>query len=158
MDKFVSWSDNGGLVFGYYNATNLPEGQLAQQYVLADNFFHAAYGGSFLNHQFLIAAQAPVYPYAPDNLKPLLHSSGQLLLDSSGRIVRDGNVTPDNYAVNTIYSANLVPPFATDTSALLPSLNDSDPAAPNYTPTIGDRLSDQGISWKWYSGGWDDAL
>ena len=32
---------------------NLPEGQLAQQYTLCDNFFHSAYGGSFLNHQWL---------------------------------------------------------------------------------------------------------
>jgi phospholipase C len=72
--------------------------------------------------------------------------------------VQDGNVTPDNYAVNTIYSANLVPPFVTDPTTLLPSLNDSDPTRPNYMPTIGDRLSAKHISWKWYSGGWDDAL
>ncbi len=25
-------------------------------------------------------------------------------------------------------------------------------------PTIGDRLSDKGISWAWYSGGWNDAV
>jgi len=25
-------------------------------------------------------------------------------------------------------------------------------------PTIGDRLSAQGISWAWYSGGWNDAV
>src|SRR5262249_85422 len=58
-DKFVSWSDNGGLVLSYIDSTNLPEGQLAQQYTLDDNFFQAAYGGSFLNHQFLVAAAAP---------------------------------------------------------------------------------------------------
>src|SRR5262249_12305247 len=33
-----------------------------------------------------------------------------------------------------------------------------DSTKPNYTPTIGDRLSEKRISWKWYSGGWDDAL
>jgi len=33
----------------------MPEGLLAQKYTLADNFFHAAFGGSFLNHQFLIS-------------------------------------------------------------------------------------------------------
>src|SRR5262249_6585977 len=43
MDKFVTWSDNGGLVLGYYDATDMPEGKLAQQYTMADNFFHAAY-------------------------------------------------------------------------------------------------------------------
>src|SRR5215813_4230168 len=59
LSKFVTWSDNPGLVLSYIDATNLPEGQLAQQYTLCDNFFHSAYGGSFLNHQFLIAANAP---------------------------------------------------------------------------------------------------
>src|SRR5262249_23499536 len=30
---------------------------------------------------------------------------------------------------------------------------------PNQTfPTIGDRLSDKGVSWAWYAGGWNDAL
>ena len=59
LDKFVTWSDNPGLVLSYIDATNLPEGRLAQQYTLCDNFFHSAYGGSFLNHQWLIAAASP---------------------------------------------------------------------------------------------------
>jgi phospholipase C len=45
-------------------AQNLPTTQLALQYVLCDNCFQSAFGGSFLNHQFLIAAQAPVWPAA----------------------------------------------------------------------------------------------
>jgi len=36
MDKFVTWSDNGGLVFSYIDVTRLPEGRLAQQYVFND--------------------------------------------------------------------------------------------------------------------------
>ena len=59
MDKFVTWSDNPGLVLSYIDATSLPEGKLAQQYTICDRFFHSAYGGSFLNHQFLVAAAAP---------------------------------------------------------------------------------------------------
>ena len=39
MDKFVSLSDNPGLVMSGYDATTLPEGQFAQQYVVCDNFF-----------------------------------------------------------------------------------------------------------------------
>jgi phospholipase C len=80
------------------------------------------------------------------------------LLDANGNIVKDGNVTPDNYAVNTTYSINLVPSFVTDPTTLLPSLNNSDSTKANYMPTIGDRLSEKHISWKWYSGGWDNAL
>lgn len=59
LDKFVTWSDNPGLVLSYIDSTNLPEGQLAQQFTLCDNFFHSAYGGSFLNHQWLVSAQTP---------------------------------------------------------------------------------------------------
>jgi acid phosphatase len=46
MDKFVAWSDAAGLVMSYYDATAWPVGLLAQQFVLADNFFHAAFGDS----------------------------------------------------------------------------------------------------------------
>ena len=44
---------------------NMPEGKLAQQYTMADNFFHAAFGGSFLNHFWLICACTPTWPNAP---------------------------------------------------------------------------------------------
>ena len=176
MNWFVTWSDNPGLVMSYFDASNLPEGLLAQKYTMCDNFFHAAFGGSFLNHQFFIAAQAPVYPNAPASMQATLASDGQLALNATtGKIVHDGNITPiggpsfavpgvtfdKNYAVNTIFSANLVPTSSTPGSAsLLPSQNDSSPADPKrpYIPTIGDRLSERGVSWKWYSGGWDNAL
>jgi len=176
MDWFVTWSDNPGLTMSYFDATNMPEGLLAKKYTLADNFFHAAFGGSFLNHQFLISATAPVYPNAPAGMQAVLDTDGQLLVNpTTGKIVHDGNITPiggvsftapgstfdKNYAVNTIFSANLVPTFSTlGSAALLPSLNDSDPSDTTrpFTPTIGDRLSAKDISWKWYSGGWDNAL
>ena len=176
MDWFATWSDNPGLVMSYFDATNLPEGKLAQNYTMDDNFFHAAFGGSFLNHQFLIAAAAPVYPNAPVSTQPTLDGTGQLALNAtSAKIVHDGNITPiggpsfsipgttfdKNYAVNTIFSVNLVPVFSTlGSPSLLPSQNDSDPSDPArpYIPTIGDRLSEKHVSWKWYSGGWDNAL
>ena len=176
MDWFVTWSDNPGLTMSYFDATNMPEGLLAQKFTLADNFFHAAFGGSFLNHQFLISAAAPVYPNAPVGMQAVLDTDGQLLVNpATGKIVHDANITPiggvsftvpgtkfdKNYAVNTIFSTNLVPTTSTvGSAALLPSLNDSDPSDTNrpFTPTIGDRLSAKDISWKWYSGGWDNAL
>ncbi|HEX3470536.1 MAG TPA: acid phosphatase [Silvibacterium sp.] len=175
MNLFVSWSDNPGLVLSYFDATSLPEGQLAQQYTLCDNFFHAAFGGSFLNHQFLIAARAPVYPNAPASMQATLDASGALALNPTGKIVHDGTITPiggrsfsmlsttfdQNYAVNTIFSTNLVPTFSTPGSAsLLPSQNDSNPndATRPLIVTIGDRLSASHVNWKWYSGGWDNAL
>ena len=140
-----------------------------------DNCFQAAYGGSFLNHQFLVSAAAPVYPNAPSSLQPMLDANGQLALDKNGKIIQDGNITPigapfqsapgqtfdQNCAVNTIYSANLTPVNSNPNSnGLLPSQNDSNPndSTRPYIPTIGDSLDGAGVSWKWYSGGWDAAL
>jgi phospholipase C len=174
MNEFIGWSDNTQAVMSHFDATNLPEGLLAQQYTMDDNFFHAAFGGSFLNHQFLVAAAAPVYPNAPASMIAVLGPDGQLALDGTGKIVHDGNITPiggasfgdpgqtyDNtYAINTIFSKNLSPSFVGNNTAasLLPSQNDSDPTKANYIPTIGDSLDQAGVSWKWYSGGWDAAL
>src|SRR3979411_893476 len=54
MDKFVAVSDAKGLSVGYYPTAQLPVAAEAANYVLQDNFFHAAFGGSFLNHQWLV--------------------------------------------------------------------------------------------------------
>jgi phospholipase C len=142
MDKFAALSDGGGLVMSYYDGSKLPLWQYAKEYVLADHFFHGAFGGSFLNHVFLVCACAPRYDNAPASLVAQL--------DGNGGLVKDGAVTPDGYAVNTIQT-QFQPhsPKITDKSLLLP---------PQDMPTIGDRLSEKGISWAWYSGGWDDAL
>jgi acid phosphatase len=144
MDKFVSWSDNGGLVFSYIDATDLPEGRLAQDYVLCDNFFHSAFGGSFLNHHFLIAAAAPTWPGAPEGF--LSSPTPDPLTATTPGALHDNQVTPDGYAINTAYSINHPHPSA---AAYVPN---------QTNPTIGDRLSANGVSWKWYSGGWDAAL
>ena len=142
MDKFVAVGDNGGLTLGYYNATVLPEGQLAKQYTMADNFFHAAFGGSLLNHFWLIAAATPQWSNAPVGMVAQI--------DSSGALIKDGALTPDGYLVNTAYSANQPHPATiTDTAQLVPPLT---------MPTIGDRLDEKQIAWGWYSGGWNDAV
>ncbi len=142
MDKFVAWSDAAGLVLSHFDATNMPEGKLAQQYTMADNFFHAAFGGSFLNHFWLICACSPQWPNAP--------AASVAQLDANGGLVKDGAVTPDGYAVNTAYTVNTPHPA---------SVTDPANLVPNQTmPNIGDRLSEQDISWAWYAGGWNDAL
>jgi phospholipase C len=142
MDQFVAWSDAAGLVMSYYDATNLPVGKLAQQYTLADNFFHAAFGGSFLNHMWLICACTPIWPNAP--------TSQVARLDANGVLVRDGAVTPDGYVVNTSYSVSTPHPAnITDTTQLMPL---------QTFATIGDRLSEKNITWAWYAGGWNDAV
>jgi acid phosphatase len=63
-DRFVAFADAGGLVMGHYDGSKLPLWSVAQKYVLADNFFQGAFGGSFLNHFQLACACTPVYPDA----------------------------------------------------------------------------------------------
>jgi len=208
---FVSWSDNPGLVMSHFDATNLPEGLLAQQYTMCDNFFHSAFGGSFLNHQFLVAAAPPVYNNMPTSNNgniAYLDPNGIFVMNisgsASGRYVRDGSITPvvgdqltvtlngtstpvtvgtantqayfgaagttydKHYVVNTTRSLNLAGNGENGTTipyavSLLPSQNDSNPTNANgdtrpYIPTIGDRLSASNVSWKWYSGGWNQIL
>jgi acid phosphatase len=61
-DMFAAWLDAGGLTMGHFDTSQNKLYKLAQQYVLADNFFSGAFGGSFLNHQYLICACAPQAP------------------------------------------------------------------------------------------------
>ncbi|MEO3407501.1 alkaline phosphatase family protein [Mucilaginibacter sp. CAU 1740] len=139
MDKFALYNYTKGLTMGYYTTANLPLYDLAKKYTLCDHFFHSAFGGSFLNHQWLVAAASPEFRNAPENIKAQV--------DASGKLIKDGSVTPDGYAVNTSNSVNLHPKGANPATLV-----------PNQTnPTIGDRLSDKGVNWTWYSGGWNDA-
>ncbi|HEX3426307.1 MAG TPA: alkaline phosphatase family protein [Acidimicrobiales bacterium] len=142
MDHFVANSSAGGLTMGYYDATNYPLGVIAQQYTLADNFFHAAYGGSMLNHFWLVSGATPQWSDAPASMRATL--------DANGHLVKDGAVSPDGYLVNTAFPAGGPHPakLAAGTE-LVPPLTG---------PTIGDSLSAKGVSWAWYSGGWSNAL
>jgi acid phosphatase len=152
QDKFVTWSDNPGIVLSYVDATNLPEGKLAQQYTLCDNFFHSAYGGSFLNHQWLVAAASPPWTGA-------IPAGFQSSYDAANKILKDNQLTFDGkYAVNTVQP--LLAPFSPGTQPTTKRLliNNTDPSQPGYMPNIGNRLDDAGVNWRWYSGGWTDAL
>jgi hypothetical protein len=62
-DGFVAWGDSGGMVMGHYGETakNLGLYQIAREFTLCDNFFMAAFGGSYLNHQFLISGRTPEF-------------------------------------------------------------------------------------------------
>lgn len=63
-DMFVADADAGGLVMGYYDGSQMQLWNLAKQNVVADNFFQGAFGGSFLNHQYLVCACVPTVPAA----------------------------------------------------------------------------------------------
>jgi phospholipase C len=178
QDRYVAGSDAVGLSMGRYDTKALPiysylHSAGAPKYEIADNFFQGAFGGSFLNHQWLIAAAAPVWPNAVSDLGPNdLHSlvgpdgnPGNYPLHPTANL-RDKALTqaanPDgsckggaptgtvcgDYAVNTIQPT--YQPFSpgTPVTAQLP---------PQTGKTIGDELSAKGVDWAWYSGGWDNA-
>jgi phospholipase C len=74
-------------------------------------------------------------------------------LDARGVLIpgtrQDAEVTPDRYAVNTVFPAHPPYPANVPSERRLP---------PQTAPTIGDRLSERGVSWAWYAGGWNDAV
>jgi phospholipase C len=141
MDRYAAVSDSGGLTMGYFNIADSNQWRLASDYTLGDAMFHSAFGGSFLNHAFLVCSCAFRWPDAP--------AKYVAKLDPEGHVLKDGAVTPDGYAVNTLRSVYLHMPSETDPALLLP---------PQTMPHIGDRLDAKGVSWAWYAGGYADAL
>jgi acid phosphatase len=184
-DKFAAYSDAGGLSMGYYDGSKMALWKLARQYTLADNFFMGAFGGSFLNHQYLICACAPQYPHADAADSPARDSISAIDTDAQGRFLRltpaasakasvlegkpsyknDGNLTPKDqqgmfYAVNTmqpLYQPSGNAPAANAASQYADTAKATTLPAQNG-PTIGDRLNAKGVSWAWYAGGWNAAL
>jgi acid phosphatase len=175
-DKFAAWADSGGLVMGHYttNEKNLPLWAVAKKYTLADNFFQAAFGGSFLNHQWLICACTPVYPNADQSVAKdriavlddgstalkLADNSPKSAIDGPPKFVRDGAITPDFFIANTS-APPYQPSFVKPAEGGDPTLADpSNPATvpPQTQKNIGDLLSDKGIDWAWYGGAWQMAL
>jgi acid phosphatase len=186
-DRFVAWADSGGLAMGWYDGSKTAMWNVAQEYVLADNFFQGAFGGSYLNHQYLVCACVPEYPNADTspahptiavldkdangNFTPNLTTSATSpasAMSGPPGFVLSGNLTPRNYfgddtfrTVNTMqppYQPSGNAPAGTDTDGLY-----ADPmigtTLPAQTQTnIGDLLTSRNLSWKWYSGGWNAAV
>jgi acid phosphatase len=186
-DQFAAWADAGGLVMGHYDTSGTRLYALARQYVLADNFFQGAFGGSFLNHQYLICACAPTYPNADtataaptvtvlernaDNtysyrLK-VAASSKPSAIDAPPVFVLSGNITPQDYfgagdgfrAINTMqppYQPSSNPPAASDNTHLY-----ADPGSATTLPAqtqtnIGDLLTAKDVNWAWYTGAWNET-
>jgi acid phosphatase len=167
QNRYATGSDSAGTVMGVYNTRALPIYRYLHagghpHYAIADNFFQAAFGGSFLNHQWLIAARTPFDVNAPANLHSLVDSAGfprnnyPLYNPLAGVTYRDSDFTVvcpapkaglacGNFAVNTMQPTN--EPFGTFGEKLV---------VQNHA-TIGDRLTAAGVSWGWYAGGWDNA-
>lgn len=141
MNKFAAYNSSKGLAMGYYKTEDLPLYSLAKNYTLCDNFFHSGFGGSYFNHVFLIASAPAEWPDAPKDIVAEV--------DSLGNMIKNGQVTPDGYVINTVFPKEGPYPPKVDTTFLLP---------PQTIPTIGERMTEKDVSWAWYSAGWDDAL
>jgi phospholipase C len=148
MDRFVANGNSGLLPMGYYDGSSLPMWKLASEFTLTDHFFHGAFGGSFLNHFWLICACSP--EITPEDWAVMDQKT--LLSDPPGEAVVDRAVwarAGHFYGVNTMQSVFSPHRASTLGGELLP---------PQTHDTIGDRLSEKNVSWAWYSGGWNDAI
>jgi acid phosphatase len=174
-NMFAAMSTVGGWTMGYFDGSRLRLWQWAKDYTLADNFFMGAFGGSYLNHLWLICACTPRHPDAPEYMHVRLDPSGRLAKrpgspsakDGAVQVYSDGiggQVAPDGYSVNTTqppYQPSGIPPEANsdrDFADLAGNKARGAPLLPQSQRTIGDTLSAKGVTWAWYAGGWNLAL
>jgi len=175
-DGFVAWADSGALTMGHYPQSrySLRLWDVAREFVLCDNFFQGAFGGSFLNHQYLISATVPFYPDAANSvaksqiatlqsdnpqdtrLKPLEKSPASAMTGPPQ--FGPSALTPDGYAVNTMappyWPTWIRDPERPDyAKADLPSV-----LVPQTHDHIGDKLSKKNVDWAWYGGAWQATL
>ncbi len=174
-DMFAAISNVGGYSMGHFDASKLKLWKWAKEYTLADNFFMGAFGGSYLNHQYLVCACTPVFKDAPEAMRVKLDANGKLLKKPGSPSANDGavqtftagiggQVSPDGFSVNTTqppYQPSGVPP-ASDGSLDMADPKGTErigqPLPPQTAQTIADTLSAKGISWAWYAGGWNAAV
>ncbi|RDI98842.1 acid phosphatase [Dyella solisilvae] len=176
-DGFVAWGDTGAMVMGHYadSAANLRLWHLARQFTLCDNFFMGAFGGSFLNHQYLVAAQPPFYPQADqsparfniavtesgradDTRLKLADDSPASAMQGKPKFVSRSQLTPDFWAVNTMMPPYAPTPTRSSTDPLLAAEDSPNVLPPQAHKTIGDVLSAADVEWAWYAGAWQQAL
>jgi phospholipase C len=161
---------------------------LAKQFVLADNFYQAAFGGSYLNHQFLICACAntltPAQQSRPSLVNPMntitvpvsqLNSDGTLVtkatspasaLDGPPQFVASTTLTPLDPVNNVYYGVNTMqPPYLPSgnlsANPVFPNgvnLDSATTVPPQTAKTIGDLLNDANVSWAWYAGAMQFAI
>jgi acid phosphatase len=145
-NQWVSQSTTTALAMGHFDTTKLPLLPYAQQYTLMDNFFTSTMGGSMLGHFWLIGARTPTWQNPDPSLvlEPQFDDKGKLIgLDNP-----TGLVTPDGFVVEN--TQPFYPPFEAGKP-------DSERMPPQDYPTIGDRLSEAGVSWAWFAEGWNEA-
>lgn len=188
MDSYAAWSDAGGLTMGHFDYSQSKLVALAQQYVIADNWFNGAFGGSFLNHQYLVCACAPQYQDAETRGASRIAAVDT---DSSGNytthltvastspasalsgppvFANDGAIAPKDYfgsgdgyrGINTLQPAyqpsGNAPASANASDLPYAAMSSSSTLPPQTQTTIGDLLTAKNLTWTWYAGAWNAAL
>ena len=174
QDRYVTGSDAVGLTMGYYDTKQLPiyeylHANGAPNYVIADHFFQGAFGGSYLNHQYLIAAQPPPWPTPrrpastrcstrdgiPATPYPLYKPTAPSSTVPSPRPAARRRPSPAWPAATGRSTRSSRPGSRRAASARPRCRVDRRHDRPDLN--IGDRMSDAGVSWAWYAGGWDNA-
>jgi acid phosphatase len=179
QNRYVTGSDASGLSMGYYDTKQLPiykylHSHGAPNYVIADSFYQAAFGGSFLNHQWLAAAASPVFAGAlNDGSAGDLHSTVDTngmpattpLYTNQEAKAKDAQLTVSCSPPNGLpkapaglacgdFAVNTTQPFFQPFS---PGTADARRLPPLTNANIGDRLSAKKVDWAWYAGGWSNA-
>ena len=161
--------------------------QLADEYAIADNYHQSIMGGTTGNYLALATADVAFYthdgkPAVPpaklienpdaqpdtnnwytedgylggtyvncsDTANPGVKGIADFLKRLPYRPFRDGNCDAGTY-----YMVNNMEPSYSPTGELLAAGNDKLP--PQSIPTIGDALTANGVSWRWYTGGRNDG-
>ena len=141
MNRFSTYSNAGGFAMSYYDISQTSMFTIAKEYVLCDNWFHSCYGGSMCSAIWLFTAQMPLWHNAPERIVARLLPSGVM--------IKDGLASPDGFAIND------AEPFYLPFKKGVP---DDRRVPPQHYKTIGDLLTERGISWAWYAEGWNDAI
>jgi phospholipase C len=173
-NMFAAMSNAGGWTMGYYDASRMRLWQWAKEFTLADNFFQGTFGGSYLNHLWLVCACTPRFETAPEGMFAHLDADGRLAKKPESPSARDGavqvlsagggQITPDGFTVNTMqppYQPSGTPPAASgDLNLADPkgARNTGEPLPPQNLKTVGDTLSAKGVGWAWFAGGWNAAV
>jgi phospholipase C len=186
QNRYVLGSDAAGLDMGTYDTRSLPIYRYLHRvghpkYAILDDFFQAAFGGSFLDHQWLIAAASPTcvasatvtcpahavldsngFPAAssppashrPPGMGALYTSPG----NPAGTPLNNREITQACNLPSTI-AGLACGDFVVNTAQPIDRPHGSfGPRIPRQTnPTIGDRLNAAGVDWAWYAGGWSNA-
>ena len=181
MNRYATSNNAAGLVMGHYKTKQLRTykyltSKKAPKYAIADKFFTGVFGGSFINGQFVMSATVPKWAAAPSSIRTVMDANGMVANQTpatSGNLGQynyyrspspstlvDGIVTQscatipiaklacgDN-VVNTVYGVQWPYMPGTPSNQLMPLLT---------YDNVGDRLTDAGVDWAYYSGGWANA-